>query len=106
MEESEGGDFVDGQSEIVHEASLQVSCIWCGRLHQVERPLDREAQKALADQFKAACGDEGADVVFDIVGGDYTEPALRAIACQRPLTASRSTWSRSQSSPRFSPSTK
>ncbi len=43
-------------------------------------PLDREAQKALADQFKAACGDEGADVVFDIVGGDYTEPALRAIA--------------------------
>ena len=40
MEQSEGGDFVGGQSEIVHEASLQVSCIWCGRLHQVERPLE------------------------------------------------------------------
>ena len=40
MQESEGGDFVGGQSEIVPEASLQVSCIWCGRLHQVERPLE------------------------------------------------------------------
>ena len=42
--------------------------------------LDREAQKVLADRFKAACGEDGADVIFDIVGGDYTEPALRAIA--------------------------
>ena len=40
MEQSEGGGFVDGQSEIVREASLQLSCIWCGRLHQVERPLE------------------------------------------------------------------
>ena len=40
MEQSEGEDFVGGQSEIVHEASLQVSCIRCGRLHQGERPLE------------------------------------------------------------------
>jgi hypothetical protein len=40
MEQSEGRDFVDGQSEIVREASLQVSCIRCGRLHQPERPLE------------------------------------------------------------------
>ena len=40
MEQSEGGDFVDGQSEIVHRALLQVSCVCCGRLHQVERPLE------------------------------------------------------------------
>jgi hypothetical protein len=40
MEQSEGGDFVGGQSEIVHEASLQVSCIRCGRLHQGESPLE------------------------------------------------------------------
>jgi hypothetical protein len=40
MEQSEGGDFVEGQSEIVREASLQVSCIRCGRLHQPERPLE------------------------------------------------------------------
>jgi hypothetical protein len=40
MEQGAGGDFVGGQSEIVPEASMQVSCIWCGRLHQVERPLE------------------------------------------------------------------
>ncbi|MET0986085.1 MAG: NADPH:quinone oxidoreductase family protein [Steroidobacteraceae bacterium] len=42
--------------------------------------LDRIQAKALADQFKSACGVNGADVIYDPVGGDYTEPALRAIA--------------------------
>ena len=43
-------------------------------------PFDRDGEKALANQFKAAVGPSGADVVFDPVGGDYAEPALRAIA--------------------------
>jgi len=43
-------------------------------------PFDRDAQKALADQFKAAVGPAGADVIYDPVGGDYAEPALRSIA--------------------------
>ncbi len=43
-------------------------------------PFDREGQKALADQFKAAVGPAGAHVIYDPVGGDYAEPALRAIA--------------------------
>lgn len=43
-------------------------------------PFDRDGQKALADQFKKAVGPAGADVIFDPVGGDYAEPALRAIA--------------------------
>ena len=43
-------------------------------------PFDRDGQKALADQFKAAVGPAGADVIYDPVGGDYAEPALRAIA--------------------------
>ncbi len=43
-------------------------------------PLDRDAQKALSNAFKAACGPGGADVIYDAVGGDYCEPALRAIA--------------------------
>jgi len=43
-------------------------------------PFDRDGQKALADQFKQACGPNGADVVYDGVGGDYAEAALRAIA--------------------------
>ncbi|MBE7220582.1 MAG: NADPH:quinone oxidoreductase family protein, partial [Caulobacteraceae bacterium] len=43
-------------------------------------PFDKEGKKALAAQFKAACGERGADVVYDAVGGDYAEAALRAIA--------------------------
>ncbi len=42
-------------------------------------PLDKEQSKALADAFKAALGPQGADVIYDPVGGDYAEPALRAI---------------------------
>ena len=43
-------------------------------------PFDRDGQKALAAQFKAAVGPAGADVIYDPVGGDYAEPALRSIA--------------------------
>jgi NADPH2:quinone reductase len=43
-------------------------------------PFDKDGQRALAEQFKAACGPDGADVVYDAVGGDYAEAALRAIA--------------------------
>jgi NADPH2:quinone reductase len=45
-----------------------------------QAPASKEESKALADSFKAACGDGGADVIYDPVGGDYAEPALRAIA--------------------------
>ena len=43
-------------------------------------PFDKDGQKALADLFKVAVGPNGADVIYDPVGGDYAEPALRAIA--------------------------
>lgn len=42
-------------------------------------PMDKAAQKALAAEFKRAAGRDGADVVFDGVGGGYAEPALRAM---------------------------
>lgn len=42
--------------------------------------LDRDAQKALSKQIKTLCGGEGANVVYDAVGGDYAEPAVRALA--------------------------
>jgi NADPH:quinone reductase len=42
-------------------------------------PFDRDGQKALAQLFKDAVGPDGADVIFDPVGGDYSEPALRSI---------------------------
>ena len=43
-------------------------------------PFDRAGAKMLADIFKTACGEDGADVIYDPVGGDYSEAALRAIA--------------------------
>jgi NADPH2:quinone reductase len=43
-------------------------------------PLDREAKKTLADQLKAADAENGADIIFDPIGGDYAEPAFRSIA--------------------------
>jgi NADPH2:quinone reductase len=43
-------------------------------------PFDKAGAKALADLFKGACGERGADVIYDPVGGDYSEAALRAIA--------------------------
>jgi NADPH:quinone reductase-like Zn-dependent oxidoreductase len=43
-------------------------------------PFDKDGQKALSELFKAAVGPNGADVIYDPVGGDYTEPALRSIA--------------------------
>ncbi len=42
-------------------------------------PFDKEASKALAQMFKQAVGPNGADVIYDPVGGDYAEPALRSI---------------------------
>ncbi len=42
-------------------------------------PFDKAQSKALAEAFKAACGPDGAQIVVDPVGGDYSEPALRAI---------------------------
>jgi NADPH:quinone reductase len=43
-------------------------------------PFDKEGAKKLADLFKSACGKNGANVVYDSIGGDYAEAALRAIA--------------------------
>jgi len=45
-----------------------------------QAPFDKAQSKELADVFKAACGPNGADVIYDVVGCDYSEPALRAIA--------------------------
>lgn len=48
-------------------------------------PFEKEGAKALAQLFKDAVGPNGADVVYDPVGGDYTEAALRAIAWEGRL---------------------
>jgi NADPH2:quinone reductase len=43
-------------------------------------PFDKDGTKALAGLFKEACGANGADVIYDGVGGDYAEAALRSSA--------------------------
>ncbi len=44
------------------------------------RQMDRDAQKALSARIKALSGGDGVDMVYDAVGGDYAEPAIRALA--------------------------
>jgi NADPH:quinone reductase len=44
--------------------------------------LDKVTARALTDRLKAVCGADGAQVIYDGVGGDYTESALRAIGWQ------------------------
>lgn len=41
-------------------------------------PLSRDQQKAFSDQIKEISGG-GVDVIYDGVGGDYAEPAVRAL---------------------------
>jgi NADPH:quinone reductase-like Zn-dependent oxidoreductase len=43
-------------------------------------PFDKDGSKALGQMFKEAVGPAGADLIYDPVGGDYAEPALRSIA--------------------------
>ena len=43
-------------------------------------PREGGDSRVLAAQFKEACGPKGADVIYDPVGGDYAEPALRTAA--------------------------
>lgn len=45
-------------------------------------PFDKEQSRALANRFKKVLAPDGAHVIYDAVGGDYCEPALRSIAWQ------------------------
>jgi NADPH2:quinone reductase len=44
------------------------------------REMDRDAQKEFSGAIKALAGAKGVDVVYDAVGGNYAEPAVRAMA--------------------------
>jgi NADPH:quinone reductase-like Zn-dependent oxidoreductase len=48
-------------------------------------PFDKDGARALSQSFKDAVGPNGADLIYDPVGGDYTEAALRAIAWEGRL---------------------
>lgn len=57
-------------------------CTELGADHTLVYPrgMDKDAQRALSACIKELSGGEGVDVVYDAVGGDYAEPALRAMA--------------------------
>jgi NADPH2:quinone reductase len=67
------------KAEAVRAAGADVAIVY------PRGPFDEEGAKALAQMFKDAVGPDGADVVYDPVGGDYTEAALRAIAWEGRL---------------------
>ncbi len=57
-------------------------CKECGADETIVYPreMDRDAQKAFSGEIKKLAGGDGVDVVYDAVGGDYAEPAIRAMA--------------------------
>lgn len=62
------------KAAVAREAGADVALVY------PRAPFDKDQSRALAEQFKAALGPGGADVIYDPVGGDYAEPALRSIA--------------------------
>ncbi|HEY6578905.1 MAG TPA: NADPH:quinone oxidoreductase family protein [Rhizomicrobium sp.] len=49
-----------------------------GFVYPADKPT-RDQQKALTEDIKRLTGGKGADVLYDPAGGDYAEPALRAM---------------------------
>ena len=72
-------------AKVVAGVSSQEKAAFCRELGADEtlvypRDLDRDGQKALSNEIKKLCDGDGADIVYDAVGGDYAEPAVRALA--------------------------
>jgi NADPH:quinone reductase len=42
--------------------------------------LDRDAARAFTQAIKQAAGGEGTHIIYDCIGGDYAEPAIRSLA--------------------------
>ncbi|MEM1105770.1 MAG: NADPH:quinone oxidoreductase family protein [Pseudomonadota bacterium] len=70
--------------EVIAAASSQEKVDFClskgadAGLVYARGPLDRGQQKALSNEIKEVSGG-GVDIIYDGVGGDYAEPALRAM---------------------------
>ncbi|QBF31944.1 NADPH:quinone oxidoreductase family protein [Thalassococcus sp. S3] len=72
-------------AKVIAAVSSEEKAAFCKELGADEtivypRELDRDAQKALSGEIKKLAGPDGVDVVYDAVGGDYAEPAIRALA--------------------------
>ncbi|MGA9582635.1 MAG: NADPH:quinone oxidoreductase family protein [Allosphingosinicella sp.] len=62
------------KAEVARQAGADLAIVY------PSGPFDKDGSKALAQMFKEAVGPGGADLIYDPVGGDYAEPALRSIA--------------------------
>ena len=62
------------------KAAVATSCGADGIVVYTAGPLDLPASKGLAAELRNACGPGGANVIVDVVGGDYAEAAMRTIA--------------------------
>lgn len=72
-------------ARVIAAVSSEEKAQFCSELGADEtliypRALDRDGQKEFSTQIKKLAGGDGVDVVYDAVGGDYAEPALRAMA--------------------------
>jgi NADPH:quinone reductase len=64
----------DEKAEVARQAGADSAIVY------PSGPFDKPGSKALGQMFKEAVGPGGADLIYDPVGGDYAEPALRSIA--------------------------
>ena len=62
------------KAEVARQAGADLAIVY------PSGPFDKDGSKALGQMFKEAVGPAGADLIYDPVGGDYAEPALRSIA--------------------------
>lgn len=71
-------------ARVIAAVSSEEKATFCRELGADEtlvypRHMDKDAQKALASAIKEVAGKDGVDIVYDPVGGDYAEPALRSM---------------------------
>ena len=72
-------------AKVIAAVSSQDKADFCKELGADEtivyaRELDKDGQKEFSNQIKEIVGKDGVNVVYDAVGGNYAEPAVRALA--------------------------
>nr|WP_323776866.1 NADPH:quinone oxidoreductase family protein [Amylibacter sp.] len=71
-------------ARVIAAVSSEDKAAFCKKLGADEtliypRDMDRDAQKAFSGAIKELAGPKGVQVVYDAVGGNYAEPAVRAL---------------------------
>ena len=70
----------EAKAQAAREAGADAAIVYPTGPFDPSTSSGRAELKQLSGQFKAAVGPGGADVIYDPVGGDYAEAALRSIA--------------------------